>query len=205
MHQRSKIQTKSDYNSKKIIRLIFAIAFVFVILGFIYSLSNFSKSYKFKFNFLNKKVVVDDNLGPAWILDSKNLLTTKDGHEIFVQIASSSKDLADGLSFKDKLKFYERKGKITTEGMLFVFEEEMVQSFWMKDMNFDLDMIWLDSNYKIVHIEKNTLASSYNPTDTSSSRFFTNGPDHLAKYVLEINSGLSDEMGLKDGDVLVFN
>lgn len=89
--------------------------------------------------------------------------------------------------------------------MLFVFEEEMVQSFWMKDMNFDLDMIWLDSNYKIVHIEKNTLASSYNPTDTSSSRFFTNGPDHLAKYVLEINSGLSDEMGLKDGDVLVFN
>ena len=63
-------------------------------------------------------------------------------------------------------------------------------------------MIWLDSNYKIVYIEKNALASSYNPTDTESSQMFTNGPDHPAKYVLEINSGLSDEMDLWVGDTL---
>ena len=73
MHIRSKRQIKSQSNSKNIMRLIFAIVFVFVILGFVYSLSNFTKKHKFNFNlnFLNKKVAVEENAGPAWILDSK--------------------------------------------------------------------------------------------------------------------------------------
>lgn len=203
MHIRSKRKPKSESNSKNILRLVLSIVFVFVILGFVYSLSNFTKNHKFNFNFSPKKASVENNnQGSAWVLDSTKLLMTKEGHQIFIQIASSTQDLADGLSFKDKLKFYERDGKITTEGMLFVFQAEMIQNFWMKDMTFDLDMIWLDSNYKIVYIEKNALASSYNPTDTESSQMFTNGPDHPAKYVLEINSGLSDEMDLWVGDTL---
>ncbi len=72
----------------------------------------------------------------------------------------------------------------------------------MKDMNFNLDMIWLDSNYKIVHIENNAKASSYNPSNPDSSKTFTNSSD-LARYVLEINSGLAKEMNLKVGDRLI--
>ena len=203
MHIRSKRKSKSESNSKNIMRLILSVVFVFVILGFVYSLSNIAKNHKFNFNFSPRKSLVKNtDQGSAWVLDSTNLLTTKDGHQIFVQIASTTQDLADGLSFKDKLKYYERDEKMITEGMLFVFPQEMIQNFWMKDMTFDLDMIWLDSNYKIVHIEKNALATSYNSNNPQSSQMFTNGQDHPAKYVLEIDSGLSDKMNLWVGDTL---
>jgi uncharacterized membrane protein (UPF0127 family) len=74
----------------------------------------------------------------------------------------------------------------------------------MKDMKFDLDMIWLDENFKIVHIEKNALASSYDKNNPSLSKIFSNNESgNLAKYVLEINSGLTNKMNLKIGDSLI--
>lgn len=86
--------------------------------------------------------------------------------------------------------------------MLFVFENEQTTNFWMKDMNFDLDMIWLDKDYKIVHIEEKAKANSYNPKNPSESKIFSNG-NKLAKYVLETNAGLVNKMNLKVGDNLI--
>ena len=52
-----------------------------------------------------------------------------------------------GLSIKNTLN--------ESEGMLFPFDTPGEYSFWMKDMKFPIDIIWIDSNYKIVYIEKN--------------------------------------------------
>ena len=95
-----------------------------------------------------------------------------------------------------------RDQKIRTEGMLFVFSEPRVLNFWMKDMRFDLDIIWLDENLKIVHIANNAQADSYNTQNPASSTIFSNG-NNPAKYVLEINSGLSNELNLREGDTLI--
>ena len=40
------------------------------------------------------------------------------------------------------------------QGMLFIFNYPSKQGFWMKEMMFPLDIIWLDSNYSVIHIEK---------------------------------------------------
>jgi uncharacterized membrane protein (UPF0127 family) len=40
------------------------------------------------------------------------------------------------------------------EGMLFYLEEPRKGSFWMKNMHFPIDIIWLDENFSIVHIEE---------------------------------------------------
>lgn len=69
-------------------------------------------------------------------------------------------------------------------------------------MKFDLDMIATLINFKIVHIVNNARANSYNGDDPNSSEIFTNSKD-LARYVLEINSGLAKEMDLKVGDILI--
>lgn len=47
------------------------------------------------------------------------------------------------------------------EGMLFVFEREDYYGFWMKDMNFPIDIAWLDKNKKIVHIENSVSPETY--------------------------------------------
>jgi len=107
-----------------------------------------------------------------------------------VEIAKSPIQKAKGLMFRDKLE--------ENQGMLFVFEAEKKHSFWMKNVLFPLDIIWLDANKKVVFI-------SYNNQPCSNSRCVSIKPDQNAKYVLEINGGLTKEIGLKIGDQLTLN
>lgn len=78
------------------------------------------------------------------------------------------------------------------KGMLFVFQEDGIYPFWMKNTLIPLDMIWIDSNDKVVFISKNT-----QPCKLTCDNI---DPEVLARYVLEINAGLSDKMGLAVGD-----
>lgn len=63
-------------------------------------------------------------------------------------------------------------------GLLFEFEKPEIQFFWMKDMKYPIDIIWLDDNKKEVGRAKNVLPESYPNTVNSSVP---------VKYVLEIN------------------
>lgn len=63
-------------------------------------------------------------------------------------------------------------------GLLFEFEKPEIQFFWMKDMKYSLDIIWLDDNKKEIGRAKNVLPESYPNTVNSSVP---------VKYVLEIN------------------
>ncbi|MFA5751249.1 MAG: DUF192 domain-containing protein [Candidatus Paceibacterota bacterium] len=92
-----------------------------------------------------------------------------------------------GLSGREKLE--------ENEGMLFIFDYSSKHGFWMKDMNFAIDMVWLDEEQKIVHLEKNVSPESY-PTVFS--------PKKDSMYVLEVISGFSDKNNLKTGDLVQF-
>lgn len=75
--------------------------------------------------------------------------------------------------------------------MLFVFEEDGYHAFWMKDMKFSIDMIWLDESMAIVHIERNVSPSSYPNTYKSPEP---------ARYVLEVQAGTADRLNLQAND-----
>lgn len=81
------------------------------------------------------------------------------------------------------------------QAMLFVFKENNYHSFWMKDMNFSIDMIWINESKQIVHIEKNVSPDSYPKTFQSPT---------LAKYVLEVQAGAVKKRGIKVGDSVSF-
>ena len=81
------------------------------------------------------------------------------------------------------------------EGMFFVFEKPGFYGFWMKEMQFPIDIIWLDVEFRIVHIEKGVLPSSF-------PEIFN--PITPAQYVLEVNSGFSVQNNLKVGDEVIF-
>ncbi len=70
--------------------------------------------------------------------------------------------------------------------MLFVFDEPDNLSFWMKDMKFDLDIIWLDENRRIVWFEDNVRADSFPQVFSSADP---------AIYVLEIPAGAREKLG----------
>jgi hypothetical protein len=83
-------------------------------------------------------------------------------------------------------------------GMLFIFEQEGSYGFWMKNTLIPLDIIWLDKTKKVVYIKKNALPCSGDPCPVFQ-------PQHNAFYVLEVNAGIVDEIGLAEGDYLTFH
>lgn len=81
------------------------------------------------------------------------------------------------------------------EGMLFVFETDAAHSFWMKDMLFPIDIMWLDADGKVVHIERNV------SPDTYPASFM---PDSAARYVLETQAGFSQKYDIQIGSRATF-
>jgi len=77
--------------------------------------------------------------------------------------------------------------------MLFVFPKHDRWGFWMKGMNFDLDIIWIDGN-KIIKIEKNV-------SKELKDEIYSELP---ADKVLELNSGTADKKGIEIGDIVKF-
>ena len=82
-------------------------------------------------------------------------------------------------------------------GMLFIYEDEGVYPFWMKNTLIPLDMIWIDKNATVGRIIKNAepCGKEYCPSIN---------PNKKAKYVLEINGGEADRIGLSEGSRVVF-
>lgn len=80
-------------------------------------------------------------------------------------------------------------------GMLFSFPEPGLYLFWMKDMRFPLDIVWLDENRKVITVKENINPRTYPQTFTS---------DQPAQYVLELNAGKAKEYGITLGAQLTF-
>lgn len=102
-----------------------------------------------------------------------------------VEISRTEKERDRGLSGRESI--------CENCGMLFVFPEEGRRGFWMKEMKFDLDIIWI-SQGKITYIAKNV----------SCDLKETIIPETDADKVLELNAGMADELGIKEGDEIRF-
>lgn len=102
---------------------------------------------------------------------------------LFVDVANTEAKRHQGLSFRESLA--------EDEGMLFIFDREGVYGFHMPDMNFPIDIFWIDNNKKIISIKQNALPEDY------PEIYY---PSEKAKYVLETTAGLSEERGIQIGD-----
>lgn len=107
------------------------------------------------------------------------------GQVVFVEIADTPTSQEHGLSGHKKLG--------ADEGMLFVFVSPGEYGFWMKDMRFPIDIIWLDQNLRVADVWENAEPSSY-------PKIFT--PRAPSQYVLEVPAGFFAKHQLKIGNIL---
>ncbi len=111
-------------------------------------------------------------------------------HQLRVEIADTDEKRSQGLSGRDKLE--------EDEGMLFIYQTPGYYKFWMKDMQFPLDFIWIEGD-KIVDITENVLIPDKNnqflPVYTSL---------YKADKILEVNAGLIKSKGVKIGDKIIY-
>ena len=86
-------------------------------------------------------------------------------------------------------------------GMLFVFERERQLNFWMKEMHFPLDIIWIDAQCRLVEVAANVPTPPPNASNADIPRVQSPSP---ARYVLELNAGEAARNGLQPGDPVEF-
>ncbi len=102
-------------------------------------------------------------------------------------LADTDAKMELGLSYRDSIA--------NNSGMLFQFNEPGVYDFWMKDMHFPLDIVWIDADKNVIGIETNLSPDTY-PNTVS--------PDSDMAYALEIPAGSAALMGIATGTILSF-
>ncbi len=109
------------------------------------------------------------------------LLKTGDSLTVTVEVAATREQRELGLMYRNELP--------EMNGMFFVFPKETKLSFWMKNTPLPLDILFINSKFQIVHVEKNTV-----PYSTAHIPSI-----HPAKYVLEVNGGFCERKGVVRG------
>ena len=112
------------------------------------------------------------------------------GQRYQVEIAKDDAARARGLMFRDSMP--------VDHGMLFIHDSEEPQAYWMKNCKFPQDMLFFDSNLKLVAQQRDVPPCSLGDACPS---YPSNAP---ARYVLELNAGQAEKLKLQDGATLTF-
>ena len=121
------------------------------------------------------------------ISPSSNFVTIN-GARLKVEVVRNPQESARGLGGRDSLD--------ENKGMLFVLDEPTFPGFWMKDMRFALDFIWIDEEGKVVGITENVAPETYPEIFTSSVPVL---------HMLEVNAGWAQDHNISVGDAVLLN
>lgn len=121
--------------------------------------------------------------GQLWFIKKQSKDTLK---RIDIEIADNAQDRAKGLMHRTTMP--------DSQGMLFIFNQEGEQSFWMKNTILSLDIMYVNKNKEIVTIYKHTQPYSENPIPSFEK----------AMYVVETIAGFCDKYNVEEGDFIEF-
>lgn len=113
------------------------------------------------------------------------------GQRFTVEVADDFDERARGLMYRESMP--------ADHGMLFVHDRETPLAYWMKNTKMPLDILYFDAERRLVSIQRGV------PTCAAGDRcpnYPSRGP---AKYVLELNAGRSEPLGLTPGDPITFS
>lgn len=112
------------------------------------------------------------------------------GKRFEIEVAADDATRERGLMFRDSMP--------ADHGMLFLFDHAATQAFWMKNTRIPLDILYFDQNRRLVSVQQRVPACRTDPCPAYPSA----GP---AQYVLELNAGVADALGVKAGDELTIH
>ncbi len=166
---------------KKILSILFFLLAVAVLVWWLYPASTYDSRIYYG----------QDLVGSCGNYYQKNLVVENENRAtVLIEVADDTCKTSLGLS-----------GRISLEpntGMWFEFPTESQHSFWMKDMNLVIDIIFFDQSFQVVEIAEQVLPESYNYLNPAQSQFF--GQQVLSKYVLEVPAGWVKQNEIKLGD-----
>ena len=116
-------------------------------------------------------------------------LITIGDHKIFAELATTPAAQAQGLGGRSCIP--------ADAGMLFSFSQPGRYGFWMKDMKFPIDMVWISAGHQAVAVKQNVQPSTYPDS-------FANPVNRPAQYVLELQANASSRLKISPGTPVNF-
>jgi len=111
------------------------------------------------------------------------------GRQLSAELMLTDEERALGLMFRSKLS--------QDRALLFVFDEAQYHSFWMKNCRFPIDMVWLDSERRVVHVAEGVPPCKRDPCPSYQ-------PLRRALYVVEMNAGQARRERVRIGSLIEF-
>jgi hypothetical protein len=167
---------------KQIPIVLIPITFIIFLLFIIFGISN-------KDSFINL-VGPNDEFLQSFGDEITATILNDDGEEktLTLEVAKTQTAIAQGLMYRTFLPY--------DSGMLFVYTEQMPRVFWMKDTYIPLDIIFVDSDKRIINIIENA-----EPLDENTDKYKSEGP---AQYVIEVNGGWTSDNKISKGNSVFF-
>jgi hypothetical protein len=112
------------------------------------------------------------------------------GKRFTIEVADDEAERERGLMFRDDMA--------ADHGMLFIHDAEEPQAYWMKNTKIPLDILFFDHQRHLVSVQRRV------PPCSAGDQCPSFASEGNALYVLEINAGLSESLGVNAGDALLF-
>ena len=122
----------------------------------------------------------------SWFVEDDRVVVFIENLAVTVTVADDAAERAQGLSGTPKLE--------ELEGKLFIFDGEGYHRFWMKDMSYPIDIIFINDEFRVVDIVENVLPETYPTTYTSSEP---------ARFVLETNAFFARTFNVNERDQVI--
>ena len=110
-----------------------------------------------------------------------------------VDLAVTGEERAQGLSGRPSMA--------ADRAMLFIYDEDGPRTFWMPDMHFPLDMVWIRSDCTVDGVTADVPNPPMDTPRDQLPRYPSSGP---ARFILEINAGQAEAHGIAPGDLVRF-
>ena len=133
--------------------------------------------------------VSDNEVVSILVVDPQKVAAIGD-LKLTVKVVNSPESTRLGLSGREE---------IGNDGMLFLFPEKSIRNFWMKEMKFDLDIVWINGN-EIVGISSNVKKPEPN-AEINDLKLVSIGQN--TDKVLELNAGDVEKYRIQVGNVVI--
>jgi uncharacterized membrane protein (UPF0127 family) len=120
-----------------------------------------------------------------------------DGDMIIANINGRSLQLIVAISDQEKAKGLSNRKEIPYDGMIFLFEKPKNLAFWMKDMHFPIDIIWINNN-KVIEVSEN-IKPEPNINEYNLKKY---SPSQRANIVLELSAGKAKQLNIRNGSII---
>ncbi|MDR2457134.1 MAG: DUF192 domain-containing protein [Clostridiales Family XIII bacterium] len=122
-------------------------------------------------------------------VDNKPLNVEMNGQKLKLIVAKEHDTMIKGLSWRKKIPF---------DGMIFFFDKPMKISFWMRGMNFPIDIVWVSNNI-VIGVTENAKPEPGVPEE--DLKLYT--PPAKVDIVIELSAGQAKQLNIKEGNILI--